>query len=112
MLTSAAASVFAFPASLAASVTFSGTAADGWSLGVGCTSDDDGKMEPWPSPYILMVDRGDCSFVQKVRNAQRSGAAGVIVADNTCLCSDTDCVSSNGEDVCETADLRPPRPTT
>lgn len=27
----------------------------------------DGKMAPWPSPYILMVDRGTCTFVQKVR---------------------------------------------
>ena len=34
-----------------------------------------------------MVDRGDCTFVKKVRNAQRSGAAGVIIADNSCLCS-------------------------
>jgi hypothetical protein len=25
-----------------------------------------GKMKPWPSPYILMVDRGGCTFVQKV----------------------------------------------
>jgi hypothetical protein len=25
------------------------------------------KMKPWPSPYILMVDRGNCSFVSKVR---------------------------------------------
>jgi len=49
--------------------------------------DDDGKMLPWPSPYLLMVDRGGCTFVQKVRNAQRAGAAGVIIADNTCLCS-------------------------
>lgn len=22
---------------------------------------------PWPSPYILMVDRGGCTFVKKVR---------------------------------------------
>ena len=64
----------------------------------------DGKMEPWPTPYLLMVDRGDCSFVQKVRNAQRSGAAGVIIADNTCLCKDSDCVSANGEDTCQTAE--------
>lgn len=49
--------------------------------------DDDGKMLPWQSPYILMLDRGGCTFVQKVRNAQRVGAAGVIIADNTCLCS-------------------------
>ena len=26
----------------------------------------DGKMEPWSTPFILMVDRGGCSFVQKV----------------------------------------------
>jgi hypothetical protein len=26
-----------------------------------------GKMESWPSPYILMVDRGNCTFVTKVR---------------------------------------------
>ncbi len=29
--------------------------------------DKDGKMEPWPSPFILMVDRGGCTFVKKVR---------------------------------------------
>jgi hypothetical protein len=26
----------------------------------------DGKMEAWPSPLILMVDRGGCTFVKKV----------------------------------------------
>jgi len=66
--------------------------------------DETGKMAPWPFPYLLMVDRGGCSFVQKVRNAQRSGAAGVIIADNTCLCSDQDCVSANGQDICQTAE--------
>jgi hypothetical protein len=25
-----------------------------------------GKMLPWPSPYILMLDRGGCTFVKKV----------------------------------------------
>jgi len=63
--------------------------------------DSKGKMEPWPTPYILMVDRGGCSFDQKVRNAQRAGAAGVLIADNTCLCSDHDCISANTEDVCQ-----------
>lgn len=64
--------------------------------------DKDGKMEPWPAPYILMVDRGGCTFVNKVRNAQRSGAAGVIIADNTCLCSAGDqCTSEPGVE-CET----------
>jgi len=66
------------------------------------SKDNDGNMQPWPSPYILMVDRGGCTFVQKVRNAQRSGAAGVIIADNTCLCSAGDsCHSDPGTD-CET----------
>lgn len=65
---------------------------------------EDGKMKPWPSPYILMVNRGGCTFVQKVRNAQRSGAAGVVIADNTCLCKDTDCVSANKDGSCQTAE--------
>jgi len=66
--------------------------------------DDSGQQAPWPSPYILMVDRGQCTFVQKVRNAQRSGAAGVIIADNVCLCNDADCVSVNPDATCQTAE--------
>ena len=31
---------------------------------------ENGKMKPWPAPYILMVDRGGCTFVKKVRNKQ------------------------------------------
>jgi hypothetical protein len=27
---------------------------------------EDGKMTGWKSPFILMVDRGDCTFVKKV----------------------------------------------
>jgi hypothetical protein len=38
----------------------------------------------------------------QIRNAQRSGAAAVIIADNTCLCSDSDCMSQSGMTVCET----------
>ena len=67
--------------------------------------EEDGKkgMKPWQAPYILMVDRGGCTFVQKVRNAQRSGAAGVVIADNTCLCSDAECTAqTNGS--CETTE--------
>lgn len=63
----------------------------------------DGKMEPWEAPYILMVDRGGCTFVNKVRNAQRSGAAGVIIADNTCLCAfGANCTSDSPDTDCET----------
>ena len=80
--------------------------------------------DPWPSPFILLVDRGGCAFTTKVcskkvlkasskapsdqrlfrlspwflgctqvRNAQRVGAAGVLIGDNTCLCSASNCVS-------------------
>eukprot|EP00591_Stephanopyxis_turris_P008548 CAMPEP_0195517022 /NCGR_PEP_ID=MMETSP0794_2-20130614/9514_1 /TAXON_ID=515487 /ORGANISM="Stephanopyxis turris, Strain CCMP 815" /LENGTH=536 /DNA_ID=CAMNT_0040645753 /DNA_START=62 /DNA_END=1672 /DNA_ORIENTATION=- len=64
--------------------------------------DSKGKMEPWPSPFILMVDRGDCTFVQKARNAQRVGAAGVIIADHLCLCSDgKECTSSSPVQECQ-----------
>jgi len=63
--------------------------------------EETGVMLPWQSPYILMLDRGGCTFVQKVRNAQRVGAAGVVIADNTCLCSAGDqCHSDPGTD-CE-----------
>lgn len=40
------------------------------------------KQENWEAPFILMIDRGDCTFVTKVRNAQKRGALGVILADN------------------------------
>ena len=48
-----------------------------------------------------MVDRGGCSFVTKVRNAQRIGAAGVIIADDSCLCSAEDSCTSDPGEVCE-----------
>jgi len=60
-------------------------------------ADVSGEQIPWPSPYILMVDRGGCTFVTKVRNAQRSGAAGVIIADSSCLCSAGDSCTSDEE---------------
>lgn len=63
--------------------------------------DGQGKNQPWQSPFILMVDRGECTFVQKVRNAQRAGAAGVLIADNTCLCSDLDCMAKTNLQQCE-----------
>jgi hypothetical protein len=64
--------------------------------------DETGQMAPWKYPFILMVDRGDCTFVKKVRNAQRSGAAGVIIADNTCLCSaGSKCVPDDEAEECE-----------
>ncbi|CAM9249510.1 unnamed protein product, partial [Choristocarpus tenellus] len=52
------------------------------------------------TPYILMIDRGNCTFANKVRRAQHLGASGVIIADNNCLCSDTDCIMDEGM-VCE-----------
>eukprot|EP00584_Thalassiosira_punctigera_P006094 CAMPEP_0172543042 /NCGR_PEP_ID=MMETSP1067-20121228/13528_1 /TAXON_ID=265564 ORGANISM="Thalassiosira punctigera, Strain Tpunct2005C2" /NCGR_SAMPLE_ID=MMETSP1067 /ASSEMBLY_ACC=CAM_ASM_000444 /LENGTH=1502 /DNA_ID=CAMNT_0013329371 /DNA_START=170 /DNA_END=4676 /DNA_ORIENTATION=- len=52
-------------------------------------------------PFILMVDRGQCTFVTKVRNAQNVGALAAIIADNTCLCDAGDlCASSPNQD-CE-----------
>ena len=64
--------------------------------------DADGGTKPWQSPFLLMVDRGDCTFVQKVRNGQRAGAAAVIIADNTCLCGAIDCQFGPEQDACET----------
>ena len=55
-----------------------------------------GKPGVWPSPFILMVDRGGCTFVTKVRNAQHAGAAAVIIADDKCLCSREECQPEPG----------------
>ncbi|CAJ1970218.1 unnamed protein product [Cylindrotheca closterium] len=62
----------------------------------------DGKMQPFASTFILLVDRGGCTFVAKIRNAQRLGAVAAIIADNSCLCSDAECVAGDG--ICETAE--------
>ena len=60
-----------------------------------------GQMMPWPSPFVLMVDRGDCTFVSKVRNAQRAGATAVLIADTSCLCINQDTCASDEETPCE-----------
>ena len=39
-------------------------------------------MKAWEPLLILMADRGSYSFVQKARNPQHAGAAGIIIADN------------------------------
>jgi len=44
------------------------------------------------------------AFWFQVRNAQRSGAAAVIIADNTCLCSDKACVAAADQPLCETSE--------
>lgn len=77
-----------------------------WPSDAGSGKDGHPLLKP---PFILMVDRGTCAFVQKVRNAQHLGAAGVIIADNTCLCSDQDCMAhqqsgGNIQPACETAE--------
>lgn len=87
--------------------------------------DDDNSDSAFPAPYILMVRRGGCTFVQKVsmcatlllimtkyscsliivkvRNAQHLGASGVLIADNTCLCNDKACLAhqKEGDPTCE-----------
>ncbi|CAM9430404.1 unnamed protein product [Scytosiphon promiscuus] len=59
-----------------------------WTL---CSNEDEEAVPPMVpdgTPFILMVDRGECTFAHKVRKAQHLGAIGVIIADHTCLCSD------------------------
>merc|ERR1719267_382116 len=48
--------------------------------------DHDG-CAPYPKisvtgPFVMMADRGSCSFVQKVRDAQMAGAAASVVVNN------------------------------
>jgi hypothetical protein len=51
--------------------------------------------------YFLLVDRGGCSFVEKVRNAQADNATAVFVADNRCLCSFEEGVCQSDQEECE-----------
>ena len=46
-------------------------------------------------PFMLMANRGECTFVTKARNAQMAGAAAVVIADDKCLCSDQECTKNN-----------------
>lgn len=40
------------------------------------------KMEQKLATKIAVVERGECTFVTKVRNAERAGASLLVVADN------------------------------
>lgn len=53
--------------------------ADGPSVSDGCSALTNADAI---SGNIAVIDRGTCTFVRKVRNAQAAGATGVIVADN------------------------------
>ena len=44
----------------------------------------------WKPPFLLMVDRGTCTFVTKARNAELYQASGILVADHRCVCDDVD----------------------
>ena len=48
-----------------------------------------------------MVDRGGCTFVQKVRNGQHAGAVAVIIADNVCQCKYEDLCTPDPNTQCE-----------
>ena len=37
-------------------------------------------------PFMLLASRGNCTFVTKARHAQQAGAAGLVIADDRCLC--------------------------
>jgi len=40
------------------------------------------------SPYVLLVDRGGCSFVSKARRAQSMGATALVAVDSRCVCGE------------------------
>jgi len=59
------------------------------------------EYSPPKAPFILMIDRGNCNFVQKVRNAQHAGATAVLIVDNICLCSSGSRCTSANDAACE-----------
>ena len=50
--------------------------------GVGATADACEPLAGFPAGSIALLDRGNCTFVIKVKNAQNAGASAVIVANN------------------------------
>lgn len=72
-------------ASTAQRLYYAGTATTRSTL---CTIDKETSTSShdYPTPFILMVDRGDCTFVTKARNAQQMGATALVVADTMCVC--------------------------
>ena len=57
----------------------------------GCDPFAESKVTQWQADggdFLLLIDRGDCNFVKKVRNAEEAGAVGVIISDNNCLRGD------------------------
>ena len=51
----------------------------------GCTGYSPHPAWAGQQKYILLVDRGECNFVQKVRYAEQQGAMGVVIVDNLCM---------------------------
>ena len=50
--------------------------------GVGEHSDGCEELQSYLKGSIVLIDRGGCSFTQKVLNAQNAGAKGAIIANN------------------------------
>ena len=46
------------------------------------TDSNDHKSEQKMATKIVVAERGECSFVTKVRNAERAGASLLVVADH------------------------------
>ena len=53
-----------------------------WGDGLACDPPTEEDIEEWDGRVVL-VRRGECSFVEKVRWVQRMGGKAVIVGDNT-----------------------------
>lgn len=51
----------------------------------GCTDFSEADKKSWPQnagALVVMVDRGDCHFVEKVRHVQNAGGVAAIIVDN------------------------------
>lgn len=48
------------------------------------------------SPFILLSHHGGCSAVTKTRHAQLAGAAALVIVDDECRCSDSNCTEKFG----------------
>jgi len=81
-------------ASFGAQLDYTGVSGEVQAVGTACTAD--GAL-PALAGHIALIDRGNCTFVEKVKNAQLAGASAAIVANNDTVNPDS-AIGLGGDD--------------
>jgi len=68
-----------------------------------CTCTSKSKSIDMTRRRLFSYDDNTFALLQ-VRNAQKAGASGVLIADNTCLCGDKECMEETNAETCENSE--------